>query len=158
MIETLNATQHWVRTLQQKGRKIVFTNGCFDVLHAGHVTYLTQAKALGDVLVVGLNSDASVRRLKGDRRPIQTQEERAMLLDALKVVDAVVIFEEDTPLAVLDALRPDIHTKGGDYQAERLPEYPLIQGYGGRVEILPFVTGKSTSGIVERIVNRYANK
>ncbi len=152
---TLNALAdlrlHW----KSDGKRVVFTNGCFDILHAGHVTYLTEAKSLGDVLVVGVNSDASVRMLKGEKRPIVPEEDRALLVAALKPVDAVVLFSESTPLNTLDALKPDFHVKGGDYLAETLPEYSLVTGYGGQVRILPFIEGCSTSGIIDIILSRY---
>ena len=133
------------------GKRIVFTNGCFDILHRGHVTYLSRAKTLGDVLVVGLNSDDSVRRLKGEGRPINALEDRMRVLAALSCVDYIVPFEEDTPEHLLEMARPDIFVKGGDYTRERLPEAPLVERLGGRVEILPFVEERSTTSIIERI-------
>lgn len=136
-------------------KTIVFTNGCFDILHVGHVRYLEAARALGDCLVVGVNSDDSVRRLKGQRRPILPQHERAELLASLRCVDYVVIFPEDTPIDTIQILRPDIHVKGGDYQTDDLPETPYVQSYGGRVVCLPFVPGQSTTGLVERILEAY---
>ena len=129
----------------------MFTNGCFDILHAGHVTYLHEARLLGSGLIVGINSDASVRRLKGESRPLIPCGERALVLASLECVDAVVIFDEDDPRALLSILRPQIHVKGGDYSAESLPEYPLVRSWGGEVRILPFVRGMSTSGIAARI-------
>lgn len=140
-----------LNSIRKLNRKIVFTNGCFDILHPGHISYLREAKALGDVLIVGLNSDASVRRLKGNSRPIMTQDERALLLVALEMVDLVIIFDEDTPIETLEIIKPDIHVKGGDYKAKNLPEYPIVKAYGGAVKILSFVDGKSTSGVIERI-------
>jgi rfaE bifunctional protein nucleotidyltransferase chain/domain len=129
----------------------VFTNGCFDVLHRGHVEYLAEAAALGDVLVVGLNSDDSVRRLKGPRRPVNPAEDRAAVLAALAAVDHVAVFDDDTPLRLIEALRPDVYVKGGDYTVETLPEAPLMRRLGGEVRILRFLPGRSTSGIIERI-------
>ncbi|MBI2863410.1 MAG: D-glycero-beta-D-manno-heptose 1-phosphate adenylyltransferase [Chloroflexi bacterium] len=144
------------RRLRSEGKKVVFTNGCFDILHLGHVQYLEQAKALGDVLVVGLNGDASVRRLKGDRRPIMGQEERAHILTALRAVDYVVIFDDDTAEPLVAALKPDVYVKGGDYAWGRdLPEAGIVQGYGGEVSLLPFVAGHSTTDVIETIVDRY---
>lgn len=136
---------------KEKGKKVVFTNGCFDILHAGHVCYLNDAKQLGDLLVLGLNSDASVQRLKGPTRPVNNQQDRALVLAALACIDYVVVFEEDTPIRTLEQLQPHIHVKGGDYTAESLPEYPLIHGYGGKVVILPFKPGNSTTSILEKL-------
>ncbi len=134
-----------------KGTAIVFTNGCFDVLHAGHVRYLTKARAMGDFLVIGLNSDDSVRRLKGNGRPINTEDDRAEVLDALRVVDAVTIFGEPTAEALITMVRPDVYVKGGDYTLETLPEAKIVQKYGGRVEFVPLVEGRSTTNVIERI-------
>lgn len=123
---------------------LVFTNGCFDILHVGHIAYLEQSRALGKYLVVGLNSDASVRRLKGGTRPINTQEDRKRMLLALRCVDAVYIFDEDTPLGLIKRVKPDIITKGGDYRAED------VVGHGlAKVVILPYVEGKSTTGVID---------
>lgn len=138
-----------LKTLQT--RTIVFTNGCFDILHRGHLTYLSQAKDLGDVLWVGLNSDTSVKKLKGELRPINNQTLRAMLLASLFYVDFVTIFEELDPISLLELIHPHIHVKGGDYIKEKLSEYQTITRYGGRVEILPFVDGESTTKIIEKI-------
>ena len=131
-------------------QKIVFTNGCFDVLHAGHIALLQHAKSLGDVLVVGLNSDASVRRLKGEARPIHDQNARAQVLMSLRCVDAVTIFEDDTPIETIRALRPDVHVKGGDYDAQTLPETPIVEQGGGQVVIVPLVEGLSSSRAIEK--------
>lgn len=140
-----------IETLRQQGRRIVFTNGCFDILHSGHITYLNRARGIDDVLVVGLNSDASVRRLKGPERPINTLEDRARVLAALSCVDHVVPFEEDTPAEIIRLIRPDLYVKGGDYTEESLPEAPLVRSLGGEVHILPFVEDRSTTGIIDRI-------
>jgi D-beta-D-heptose 7-phosphate kinase/D-beta-D-heptose 1-phosphate adenosyltransferase len=140
-----------LRSLREQGRTVVFTNGCFDLLHVGHVRYLAQARSLGDALVVGVNTDSSVRRLKGEGRPIVPQEERAEVLAALACVDWVTLFEEPTPEALLADLRPQIHVKGGDYRAEDLPETPLVQSWGGRVIILPFTPGRSTTRLLEAL-------
>lgn len=131
-------------------KKIVFTNGCFDIVHSGHVQLLAQARALGDYLVLGLNSDRSVRALKGPTRPVNQQIDRARILAQLPYVDAVVIFDEDTPIALLERLRPDVHAKGGDYTKEQLPEYPILQAMGKEVVILPFRKGYSTTAILSR--------
>ncbi len=142
---------------RKRGEKIVTTNGVFDVLHVGHVRYLQQARALGDVLVVGLNTDACTRRLKGESRPFVPEAERAELLIALRCVDYVTLFDDATPVRLLEALRPDIHTKGGDYDVEALPETPIVRGHGGEVVILPFTDGHSTTDLAERILNSQKN-
>jgi len=136
-------------------KKIVFTNGCFDILHAGHADYLNKAKSLGDILVVGINSDASVRRIKGEKRPILPQQMRAYLLDNLKPVDYVVIFEEDTPLELIKAIKPDVLVKGADWDLERIVGADFVLSYGGRVERIPFSFDISTSKVIERILGLY---
>lgn len=140
---------------RQKGRKVVFTNGCFDLLHAGHVKYLQAARRLGDLLVMGLNSDASVRRLKGPKRPLIGEDERAHILAALDCIDYVCLFDEDTPLELISALQPDILVKGGDYTPEGVVGKDVVESYGGRVELIPFVDGKSTTNIIEKVLERY---
>ena len=140
-----------VEEAKKNGKKVVFTNGCFDILHAGHVTYLTEAKRQGDILIVGVNSDASVKRLKGETRPINSEYDRAFVLLGTKFVDYTVIFNEKTPEKLLDILKPDIHVKGGDYKKEDLPETKIVESYGGEVIILNFVEGKSTTNIIEKI-------
>jgi D-beta-D-heptose 7-phosphate kinase/D-beta-D-heptose 1-phosphate adenosyltransferase len=143
-------------TYREHGRRVVFTNGCFDILHRGHITYLSRAKALGDVLIVGLNDDESIRRLKGERRPINTLEDRAGVLAALSCVDHIVPFAEDTPAELIRLVRPDIFVKGGDYTRETLPEAALVEELGGQVEILAYLDNRSTTGIIERIQAAYA--
>uniref|UniRef100_UPI00272E9D4C D-glycero-beta-D-manno-heptose 1-phosphate adenylyltransferase n=1 Tax=Geoalkalibacter sp. TaxID=3041440 RepID=UPI00272E9D4C len=143
---------------RERGKRIVFTNGCFDLLHVGHVKYLQKARNLGDLLVLGLNSDDSIRRLKGAKRPLIGEEERAHLMAALKCIDYVVIFDEDTPLELIGALRPHILVKGGDYAPEGVVGKELVESYGGRVEIIPFVDGKSTTNVIERILERYRDE
>jgi D-beta-D-heptose 7-phosphate kinase/D-beta-D-heptose 1-phosphate adenosyltransferase len=133
-----------------QGRRIVFTNGCFDILHRGHVTYLDRAKGLGDVLIVAVNSDASVRRLKGEDRPINGLDDRLLVLEALSCVDNVVAFDTDTPEPLIEAVRPDVFAKGGDYSRESLPEAGLVERLGGTVQILPLVDDRSTTGIIRR--------
>ena len=133
------------------GRKAVFTNGCFDLLHVGHVRYLQEARAAGDLLIVGLNSDASVRRLKGPTRPLQTESDRAEILAALAAVDFTTLFSEDTPLELIQALRPDVLVKGGDWSPEAIVGGPFVLSYGGEVRSLRFVEGRSTSEIVGRM-------
>ncbi len=141
----------WVAYWRFLEQKIVFTNGCFDLLHLGHITYLEEAAKLGDVLVVGLNSDESVRRLKGPSRPVFPQEARARLLAALEFVEAVVVFEEDTPLRLIEKIRPDVLVKGGDYTPETIVGADVVRSYGGRVEILPLVPGYSTTALIRRL-------
>jgi D-beta-D-heptose 7-phosphate kinase/D-beta-D-heptose 1-phosphate adenosyltransferase len=133
-----------------QGRRIVFTNGCFDILHRGHVTYLDRAKGLGDVLIVAVNTDASVSRLKGPGRPINSLDDRLMVLEALSCVDNVVAFDSDTPERLIEAVRPDVFAKGGDYSRESLPEADLVERLGGSVQILPLVDDRSTTGIIRR--------
>ncbi len=135
--------------LRDEGKRVVFTNGCFDVLHVGHVRCLQAARSHGDVLVVGLNSDASVKRLKGDSRPLNSQDARAEMLAVLDCVDHVVVFDEDTPIELLKAIRPHVHVKGGDYEAEALPETPVVKSWGGEVVIVPTVEGYSTSSLLQ---------
>lgn len=132
-------------------KKIVFTNGCFDILHLGHLTYLYEAKQLGDILWVGLNSDISVKKLKGEKRPINNETDRAIMLASLFFVDYVSIFTEDTPIHLISKIKPNIHVKGGDYIKEKLPEYELVKSFGGEIFILPFIEGKSTTKIIEKI-------
>ena len=139
-------------SFRREGKRIVFTNGCFDLLHPGHIHTLTQAKALGDVLVVAINSDASVKRLKGERRPILNQEERAVMLSALAMVDYVTIFAENTPLEVIRLLLPDVLVKGGDWGADAVVGREVVEANGGEVVLIPYQAGFSTTDIIERIV------
>ena len=137
--------------LRDKNKKIVFTNGCFDILHVGHVRYLKAAKALGDVLIVGLNNDASVKKLKGDDRPINNEVDRAEVLLALESVDHVVLFGEQTAESLIAEVKPNIYVKGGDYTLDTLPEAKIVQSYGGRVEFIPMVAGRSTTNVINKI-------
>ncbi len=139
--------------LKARGKTIVTTNGCFDIIHAGHVRYLKQAKELGDVLVVCLNSDDSVKRLKGPARPLNTQDDRAEVLAGLASVNYVIIFKEDTPADILGQIKPDIHVKGGDYTEETLPEAKIVKNGGGTVRFIPLMEGRSTTNIIKRINN-----
>ena len=136
---------------RQRGRRGVFTNGCFDILHRGHVAYLNRAKALGDVLVVGVNSDRSVRRLKGPDRPLNRLEDRMEVLGALSCIDHLVAFDADTPAELIEAARPEVFVKGGDYSPEDLPEAPLVERLGGKVVLLPYLEDHSTTAVIERI-------
>jgi D-beta-D-heptose 7-phosphate kinase/D-beta-D-heptose 1-phosphate adenosyltransferase len=141
-----------IQALQQQGRRVVFTNGCFDLLHVGHVRYLQAARDLGDFLVVGLNDDASVRRLqKGPGRPINSQAERAEVLAALACVDAVVLFSQDTPLELILTLRPDVLVKGGDYTLDTIVGCPEVLSWGGQVKVIPYVPGYSTTRLIQRL-------
>lgn len=134
-----------------QGSKVVFTNGCFDILHRGHVEYLAKAADMGDVLVVGLNTDASVRRLKGESRPVNNQEARALVLASLNFVDAVVLFDEDTPYELIKAVRPDVLVKGADYKPEEIVGYDIVTSYGGKVEVVDLVEGYSTTQLLSLI-------
>lgn len=134
-----------------RSARVVFTNGCFDILHRGHVAYLAQARALGDRLVIGLNTDASVRALKGAGRPVVHQDDRAYVLAGLGSVDAVTLFDEDTPANLIAALVPDVLVKGGDYTPENVVGRDIVENAGGRVVIIPFVSGRSTTGLLERM-------
>jgi rfaE bifunctional protein nucleotidyltransferase chain/domain len=137
-----------------QGGTVVATGGCFDLLHAGHVSVLQQARALGDCLVVCLNSDASVRRLKGEGRPVVGEDDRAAVLAALGCVDAVVTFDEDTPQAILERLKPDIFAKGGDYAVAELPEQRTLERWGGQVVLLPYLKGRSTTSLMRALAER----
>ena len=152
-IRPLDELQGIVQRLKESGRKVVWTNGCFDILHSGHVSYLQQARKLGDALVVGLNSDASVTAIKGPDRPIVPEAQRAQVLAALSAVDYVVIFGDPTPLSLLKALHPDVYVKGGDYTIETInqDERAAVEGYAGEIVIIPPVPETSTTRIVERI-------
>ena len=150
--------QKKVKQLQENGKKVVFTNGVFDILHIGHLTYLEEARGLGDVLIVGVNSDRSVKTNKGDKRPINPEENRAEMLLGLKFVDFTVIFDEKTPENLLGLLKPDIHVKGGDYKKEDLPETEIVEKNGGEVKILSFVDNISTKEIINKIIDVYSEK
>ena len=141
---------------RKKGKRVVFTNGCFDLLHVGHVKYLQKARSFGDLLVLGLNSDASVRRLKGEKRPLIGEEERAHLLAALDCIDYVTLFDEDTPLELIKSVKPVVLVKGGDYSPEGVVGKDVVESYGGRVELVEFVDGRSTTNIIEKILERYS--
>ena len=146
----------WREELRGEGQRVVFTNGCFDVLHAGHVEYLAWARAQGEALIVGLNADDSVRRLKGDRRPIVPFAERAKVLCALRSVDVVVGFNEDTPEALLERIKPDFHVKSAQYREEDLPERAIVLRNGGEIRLAPHIEGVSTTDVIATIVARYS--
>ena len=151
MILSKETAAKLIEELKLQGKKVVFTNGCFDILHVGHLRYLNEAKKQGDILIVSVNSDSSVRQLKGEGRPINNEIDRAEMLSGLKAVDFTVIFEELTPIETLEKLKPSIHVKGGDYDKNKLPETATVEKNGGEVRILSFVEGKSTTNIVKKI-------
>ncbi|HNP17888.1 MAG TPA: D-glycero-beta-D-manno-heptose 1-phosphate adenylyltransferase [Fulvivirga sp.] len=146
-----NKIRDLIQSWQSNNQEVVFTNGCFDILHLGHIDYLEKSKALGDKLIVGLNTDLSVRRLKGEQRPLNNEEARARLLAALEFVDAVVLFGEDTPKDLIEWLQPDILVKGNDYLAENIIGADIVKAKGGRVETISLVDGFSTTNLVEKI-------
>lgn len=153
MLIDRNDTARFCDELRLSGKKIVFTNGCFDIIHAGHVRYLSTAKNFGDVLIVGLNTDESVRRLKGNSRPINNQDDRAEVLLGLKAVDHVIFFGEATAENLIAEVKPNVYVKGGDYTLATLPEAQIVQRYGGRVELVNLVAGRSTTNIVAKILS-----
>ena len=146
-----------IKKWQNNDEKVVFTNGCFDVLHAGHIKYLFKAKSLGDHLVIGLNTDSSVRILKGKNRPLQDEQDRALILAALEAVDLVILFDEDTPLEIITFLKPGILVKGSDYTIDNIVGAKEIVQWGGKVETIEFVNGKSTSLIIEKMGKNETN-
>ena len=150
--------QRMIEDLKTKGKRIVFTNGCFDLLHVGHIRYLEEAKSLGDILVVGVNSDRSVRSLKGSNRPILPEEERAEILSGLECVSYITIFDEPTPLELISTLQPHVLVKGGDWTKESTVGKEVVERSGGEVVILPFVEGSSTSDLIETILKRYEKR
>lgn len=151
MIIAREKIAEFCQVLREGGQRVVFTNGCFDILHAGHVRYLAKARSFGDCLVLGLNTDSSVRRLKGEKRPVNNELDRAEVAGALKSVDYVVLFDEPTAEELIRQVHPDVYVKGGDYTMETLPEGQIVLGYGGRVELVPLVEGRSTTNVIARI-------
>ena len=151
MLIRQNELDNLLKKLRQENKTIVTTNGCFDILHVGHVRYLNKAKSFGDVLIVALNSDKSVKKIKGESRPINNEEDRAEVLSALRSVDHVVLFDETSTIDLLLKIKPDVHTKGADYTIETLPEAKGIMAAGGRIEFISFVEGKSTTSIIEKM-------
>jgi D-beta-D-heptose 7-phosphate kinase/D-beta-D-heptose 1-phosphate adenosyltransferase len=143
----------WIKKLQKNGEKIVFTNGCFDLLHAGHITYLEEARNLGDGLVVALNGDASVKKLKGPTRPLNTLKDRMRVIAALECVSCVTWFPQETPVSLVKKLQPKIYVKGGDWDISKIPEYAVVKSYGGKAIALSFVKGKSTTKIIKKAKN-----
>lgn len=139
--------------LKREGKKVVFTNGCFDIVHRGHVEYLTKAKALGDVLLVGMNTDASVQRLKGPQRPVVSQDDRAFVLAALRVVDYVCLFDEDTPYNLIKAVVPDVLVKGSDWAIDSIVGKDIVEAAGGKVQTIDYVPNRSTTNIIQKIAD-----
>lgn len=156
MVSSVPAVAGEVRRLQSAGKRIVFTNGCFDILHSGHIDLLGRARGLGDALVVAINTNASVGRMKGPGRPIIQQDDRAELLSGLEMVDFVCTFEEDTPLQAILEIRPDVLVKGADWTSNIVGQSE-VESWGGKVVALPLIEGRSTSGIVDRVLARYGN-
>jgi D-beta-D-heptose 7-phosphate kinase/D-beta-D-heptose 1-phosphate adenosyltransferase len=155
-IQAVSRLKKIAGTLKRQGKKIVFTNGCFDILHVGHVRYLTQARKMGDLLIVGLNTDRSVRKIKGDKRPIVTEKERAEVLAALEIVDYVVLFDEPDPLRLIAALKPDILVKGADWSKDEIVGREVVEKAGGKIARIPLVPGSSSTNVIEKILNAYA--
>ena len=145
-----------VKKLKKQGKKIVFTNGCYDLLHGGHVRFLAAAKKMGDVLVLALNSDASVRRIKGPKRPVTNQDERAEVMSALESVDIVTIFDENDPYNIIKDIVPDVLVKGGDWALDKIIGADIVQAAGGKVRNVPYVKGKSTTNIIAKVMKYYS--
>ncbi|MCH8032921.1 MAG: D-glycero-beta-D-manno-heptose 1-phosphate adenylyltransferase [Bacteroidetes bacterium] len=154
-IKTLGVMKEIRQQLKDKNKKVVFTNGCFDLIHSGHIDYLSKAKAFGDVLIIGLNSDASVKRIKGSERPILKETERGFIISNLKPVDYVVLFDEDTPKLLIEELLPDILVKGADWEIENIVGKDVVLAKGGEVKTIEFVNDQSTSKIIKIIVDRF---
>jgi rfaE bifunctional protein nucleotidyltransferase chain/domain len=154
-IVTWEALKEQVERVRGEGKKISFTNGCFDILHVGHVQYLREARKTGDLLILGLNSDASVRAIKGAKRPLVPQGERAEVVASLKVVDYVTLFDDPTPLRLIEYLRPDVLVKGGDWKEESVVGGTAVRSWGGRIVIVPLTVGASTTNIIEKVLQVY---
>jgi glycerol-3-phosphate cytidylyltransferase len=151
LVVTREELKQVVRAQKEQKKIIVTTNGCFDILHVGHVRYLAEARKLGDLLIVGVNTDASVKRLKGPTRPLNNEADRAEILAALECVDYVTLFTEDTPVEFLAEVQPNFHAKGGDYNPADLAETPVVESFGGQMKIINLVPGKSTTGLIAKI-------
>ena len=154
VFESVHDLSGIVSSLKQQGKTIVTTNGCFDLLHTGHISYLSEAATFGDVLIVGINSDMSVQKLKGPGRPVQKEKDRAYIIGSLKMVDFTFVFSESDPREFLGILKPDVHVKGGDYTPESLPEREVVEANGGKIAIVSFIDGYSTSSIVKKICEK----
>jgi len=157
-IKTLEELKQIVDNLRNQDKKVVWTNGCFDILHAGHIQYLREAKALGDVLIIGLNSDISPYFENKPGRPLMNQNDRAELLAALEMVDYVIFYDDLLPSKMIQEIKPDIHVKAGDWKKENMPETKIVESYGGEVVIIPTVEGKSTTDLINKIINAYKDK
>ena len=150
-IKEIEELKNIIKEYKEKNKKVVFTNGCFDLLHIGHIRYLYKAKEFGSILIVALNSDKSVKNLKGDNRPIINEKERAELLSALEMIDYITIFDDFTCKNILKSLKPDIYVKGGDYTRQTLPEWPVVAEYGGEVKLVEEIKGQSTTSLINKI-------
>jgi len=155
MIVTLKALKKILKRLREQNKRIVFTNGCFDIIHAGHVRVLKKSKKKGDVLIVGLNSDKSVRKIKGKKRPIMNERDRALILDSIKYVDYVVLFDEETPYNLIKEIEPDVLVKGADYKRDEVVGADIVIKKGGEVFLVPLLKGKSTTDVIEKILKKY---
>lgn len=151
MVTDRNTLSQILDDLRKDGNTIVFTNGCFDIIHAGHVYYLAEAAKHGDCLVIGMNSDSSVKMLKGENRPVNNEEDRALVLSALRFVDYVTVFDEETPYELIKLLKPDVLVKGGDYTFETIVGADIVSEYGGKVVTIPLLTGRSTTKTIEKL-------
>lgn len=154
-IKGLEEAKKIVSELRSKGKRIVFTNGCFDIIHLGHIRYLNEAKRLGDFLIVAINSDSSVKKIKGEKRPIIDERARAEIISALEFVDMVIIFSEETPYRLIKEIQPDILVKGGDWKEEEIVGADIVKERGGRVLTIPYVSGYSTTSIIEKIIHLF---
>ncbi len=154
-LKTLKEIQEIAEHLKKNNKTVAFTNGCFDILHMGHISYLQKARAICDILIVGLNSDASVKRIKGKNRPINSQHDRAFVLCGLESVDYVVLFEEDTPINLIKAVKPDILIKGADWKEKEVAGCDFVKSYGGACRFIEFVNNRSTTNIIKKIVDEY---
>lgn len=154
----LDAAVTWRQLMRERGKTVVFTNGCFDVVHAGHIEYLAWSRAQGDALIVGLNTDDSVRNIKGEKRPLVPFADRARILCALRSVDAVVGFSQRTPETILDRIAPDVHVKSAQYREDELPERTVVLQHGGRIALAPHEAGRSTTDLIGTILERYARE
>ncbi len=141
------------KALKEKGKKIVFTNGCFDIIHKGHIIYLKEAKELGDFLIVGLNSDKSIKRIKGDTRPINNEADRALILENLKPVDAVILFDDDTPIKLIENIKPDFLVKGGDWNENEIVGADFVKSIGGKVVTIKYIENYSTTSLINKLKN-----
>jgi glycerol-3-phosphate cytidylyltransferase len=151
MFKSVQEVLPLITKVKEEGKTIVTTNGCFDLIHTGHITYLAEAASFGDILIVGINSDESVRKLKGPNRPVQNEMDRAFIIGSLKMVDFTFVFSEPDPCNFLQVIKPDVHVKGGDYTPEKLPERKIVEANGGKIAIVSFVNGYSTTSIVNKI-------